>query len=51
MKIFDLFLHHFLVRVSSINGPQRLIVLRMDLSGNDQITTALVPEETTNKDD
>lgn len=39
----DLLLHCFLVAVSSIQHPQRLIILHMDLSINHYITTTFEP--------
>lgn len=43
MQSFDLLLHIFLAAVFSIKHPKGLIVLHVDLSINDHITTIFVP--------
>lgn len=43
-KTLDLFFYCFLIALFSIDHPERLIVLHMDLSCNHHITPMLVPE-------
>lgn len=43
-KTPDLFFYCFLIALLSIDHPERLIVLHMDLSHNHHITPMLVPE-------
>lgn len=49
VQVSDLLLHWLLVTVFSINCPQRLIVFRMNLPGNHDITSTLIPEQKQNK--
>lgn len=43
-KTLDLFFYCFLTALFSIDHPERLIVLNMDLAFNHHITPMLVPE-------
>lgn len=44
MKTLDLFLYCFLIALFSIDHPDWLIVLHLDLSRNHHITTVFIPD-------